>query len=429
MLKDLLKKATNKKNNEKILNAIADGYVDIKIFEYNKDRTDKKLVYHDTGDNTVTDWMRQTIVRLLSGYPLSQQGNNVWSLDNNGKAIFTKPITSLDVGNHQKSKNTDGCTIGISGAKYISNEDFRYNNHYVEYNAQKTLQDNSQKSKWLYPVFPTKILLGTGKEYSSWEALQLDNEEENREWYDKMVSWYGRGQGVVEAKDRFNDLCEAPANVYTATVGEDGVYSGAGNLIPTITVPNPNEEAGSEETPAEMSIMYGVRGAVKTPYLPGLDFDLCDFECKSSDSNDQINSEMLEPVISDSGRLLKSHYRGVGMPCFIYFNRNIDNDGNLDWGTAAANVTLSRDLSSNFLNRITFKIVMPSQTGNEYYPYNGYTLKQIGLYNDCLLEDLDGQSSSVASRMPCGTLLAIKNISSFTKTASQEIVFTWTLTI
>jgi len=427
MLKDLLKKTSNKKNNEKILNAIADGYVDIKIFEYNKDRTDKKLVYHDTGDNTVTDWMRQAIVRLLSGYPLSQRGKDAWSVIGDGEANFAlTPITTYNEANHSTGKNKDGCTIGISGAKYLGNEGYR--NHFVQYDL-----DDDDKNKWKYPVFPTKILLGTGKEYTNWEALQLDNEEENREWYDKMVTWYGKGQGVTEAKRMFNKWCDEEAiNTYTATVGSDGIYSGTGNLLKTVTVPNPNEESGLDETPAEMSIMYGVRGAVKTPYLPGLKYKANETTYSGEDI-DSLNAEMLEPVVSDSGRLLKPHYRGVGAPCFIYFKRTEPSSNgtekNLDWGTSAANVTLSRDLSSNFLNRITFRIVMPSQTSNEYYPYNGYTLRQIGLYNDCLLEDLDGQDSSIASKMPFGTLLAIKNISSFTKTADQEIVFTWTLTI
>ena len=63
------------------------------------------------------------------------------------------------------------------------------------------------------------------------------------------------------------------------------------------------------------------------------------------------------------------------------------------------------------------------------YQYNGYTLKQIGLFNDALMCSKEGVESDLSKKMPCGTMLAIKNIATFTKTADEELIFTWTLTV
>ena len=80
---------------------------------------------------------------------------------------------------------------------------------------------------------------------------------------------------------------------------------------------------------------------------------------------------------------------------------------------------------------------MPAQNATndaigKYYPYNGYTLKQMGLYNDAYLDPSmgnDNPDSYAYSNMCCGMLLALKNITSFTKTDDNEMTITWTLTI
>ena len=424
MLKDLLK---IKKNNEKILDSVADGYVDIKIYEYNKEKTDKKLVYHDTGDNTVTDWMRQTIVRLLSGYPLSKQGcseHTYTNIQNSVDEVTLKNITTWDSANHQPEQNRDGCTFGTTGAKYKYKDTISENNDLLAYTFDE------DKKTWKYPVYPTKVLLGTGIEYQNWEDLR--NELTDERYYD-LVEQYGLGEGEEKAKEVFNKLCNSNLNLYSATINKQGVYSGKGKPVKTITINTSDDNTSSDtfesETPADMSKMYGVRGAVKTIYLPGLNFK--DPIKEGSDVSDQ-SSSFLNPVISNSGKLLKTQYRGAGLPCFIYFNRGNpgSSENTLDWGKQAAKVALSKDSGDNCLNKITFTTVMPSQDTGEYYPYNGYTLRQIGLFNDSLLEITDGVlNTELSNNMPFGTLLAIKNIASFTKNADQEVVFTWTLTI
>ena len=54
------------------------------------------------------------------------------------------------------------------------------------------------------------------------------------------------------------------------------------------------------------------------------------------------------------------------------------------------------------------------------------------MFNDALINTVSGKENPTtkqASNMPCGMMLAVKNIQNFTKTADESIEFTWTLTI
>jgi hypothetical protein len=171
-----------------------------------------------------------------------------------------------------------------------------------------------------------------------------------------------------------------------------------------------------------MNKNYGVVGAIKTVYF------------------EEADNDLLQTTLTQEGKLLKPINRGIGRPCFIYFNTpQRDNKVYEGWDQPeAAEVSLSKDASANYLNKITFNITMPSQdaTSNSigaYYPYNGYTLKQMGLYNDAHLTTTTNASNDLTSypynNMQCGMLLAIKNITAFQKNADTEIRLQWTLTI
>lgn len=423
MLKELFKKpnTNNNKIKDQIAKSLMDGYVDIKAYRYN-DKNEKKLVYHDTGDNTVTNWMRQAIMQLLAGVSFSDQGRG--DVINNVKAPNT---TTYVKSNHSNSKNTDGCMVSDVDCQYMhdsENVNIAYYNHL------------DGDTKWRFPLYPTKVLLGTGKEYTSWEAFQNENEQENSAFYSKMVEWYGSGEGEETARDQFNSLIEGNigCNTYSSTYGAQGTYAGGGERLNAITVNDPEAE-DSNDIPASMAERYGVVGAVKTLYFPGLS----SMEGFNEGSVNIANAdEVLNPTVSDEGRLIKARLRGVGRPCFIYFNKTVDETdevSKLDWSNQTSDVFVSKESNNKikYLNRITFKVVMPAQKGSDinnlYYPYNGYTLRQIGLFNDALLPLKEGAQSTYANKMPCGMLLAIKNISQFTKTADEEIVFSWTLTI
>ena len=420
MLKDLFKKK-NKDLKETIAKSLMDGYVDIKAYKHDKDGN-KTMVYHDTGDNTITDWMRHAIMLMLSGYSLSFNGNNV--IDGfesaKDKDQISKPNLDYHSSSENKGYNKDGYCL--NGEQYLW-EGENSNIGYPVVGNTNFYTDNEQ-----YSLFPTKVLLGTGCEYTDWQSLKDANEEENATWYTNMINTYGDGD-VIVAERAFNsmlglesddDICQS--NQYSGTIGLQGLYSGSGSLVRAITVNDPDNTTNVSSS-AEMSKRYGVVGAIKTIYCPD----------SASDC-----SEYLEETISDSGRLIKGKYRGAGRPCFIYFNRSSQTtQSKLDWDEVTSDISVQRDSSSNYLNRITFRVVIPAQSSGtgavgEYSPFNGYTFKQIGLFNDALINttsDKNNPKTKQASNMPCGMMLAVKNIQNFTKTADESIEFTWTLTI
>lgn len=420
MLKDLFKKK-NKDLKETIAKSLMDGYVDIKAYKHDKDGN-KTMVYHDTGDNTITDWMRHAIMLMLSGYSLSYNGNNVINGFESAKDKdqISKPNLDYHSSSENKGYNKDGYCL--NGEQYLW-EGESSNIGYPVVGNTNFYAGNEQ-----YSLFPTKVLLGTGCEYTDWQSLKDANEEENATWYTNMINTYGDGD-VIVAERAFNsmlglesddDICQS--NQYSGTIGLQGLYSGSGSLVRAITVNDPDNTTNVSSS-AEMSKRYGVVGAIKTIYCPDNASDCSDY---------------LEETISDSGRLIKGKYRGAGRPCFIYFNRSSQTtQSKLDWDEVTSDISVQRDSSSNYLNRITFRVVIPAQSSGtgavgEYSPFNGYTFKQIGLFNDALINtvsDANNPATKQASNMPCGMMLAVKNIQNFTKTADESIEFTWTLTI
>ena len=421
LLKDKLKKVfkNNKNTNDKIKLPLADGFVDIKGYK------DGKLIYHDCGDNVVTDWMRQAIITMLAGVSFTKYGD---CPKYNGEG---KRGDSTDTG--YDYKNPDGYLFNGQqyGATIDKNDQCKYVSPLVIGGDQAPLNDKA--------VFPTKILFGTGKEYRNWATLQSENETTHASWYNEMVNLYGGGD---LAEQNFNSWIEnpdsppgydpAPANYndFSGTIA-DGVHSGDGLLAKCRTVNDPDISTTEVASAVSMYRNYGVIGAIKTPYtrITGNDYP----------------SGMLQEVISESGKLLRAKYRGVGQPAFIYFNQHLNNSTSENWGDPAAEVYISKDPADKYLTKITFTINLPEQTAatkssGAYYPYNGFTLKQIGLYNDSqVIITSDSQGQQVPepsdgawfpySNMQHGTLLAVKNIAPFTKQAGSNYVISWTLTI
>lgn len=396
MLKDLFNKIKEKEQNkDPIAVSIADGYVDIKGYKVHEDGT-RELIYHDTGDNVVTDWMRHAIISLLGGYIYSKSGN----AGNVKNAIgISRPLVTGDT-DFEDGKNYDGYII--NGAQFLDT-DARKNI------ATGKIALSTEQSEYPYLMYPTKILFGTGKEYASFDALSAENSVVNQNWYNDIVSEYG---GIQNASSTFNNNIGFKNNKFSGTIANNK-HSGIGAVVPCRTVNDPDTTSSVIPSSATMAKNYNVVGAVKTPY-----------------NGDTATKTYLMPSISEVGKLLKPEYRGIGRPCFIYFTEH------KNLASAASEIFLSKDASAEFLSKITFKVVMPAQNATNnaigaYYPYNGYTLKQMGLYNDAYLDPTMGGTASgyAYSNMSCGMLLALKNITSFTKTDDNEMTITWTLTI
>ena len=381
LLKDKLKNFFNK---DKIKLSVMDGFVDIKGYK------DGKLIYHDCGDNVVTDWMRHAIISLLAGVGYNSSGD------------------MPTFGN--RSKNPDG---------YCFNNK-QYNEDIVEENNQKLILPLNSQNK--YATFPTKILFGTGKEYTDWATLRSENESSNSDWYEDMVNTFGGGSEST-AQTVFDNNISLDINDFSGTI-TNGVYSGDGLLAQTRTVNDPDTSTSEVASAVSMYRNYGVIGAIKTPYIDGQeDYD-----------------SMPSTTVSESGRLLKPAYRGVGEPAFIYFNQHTEGDTEI-WSSESAEIALSKDTDNKYLTKITFTINLPEQSSatsaaGKYYPYNGFTLKQIGLYNDSQVLIGPGEAPTAGDgayytyeNQKHGTLLAVKNISPFTKQAGTSYVIKWTLTI
>ena len=167
MLKDIFEKYMPKKSgnlSDKIASSLMDGYVDIKAYKVNNNGT-KDLVYHDTGDNVVTDWMRQTILMLLSGYCVT--ANGAVGIEEN-KFKSTQPSVSEDC--HSTSNNIDGYLL--NGEQFFWEYDRATCKQPVSGNYVP--DESALTNTPIFPVFPTKVLFGTGREFSSWEDLKSE---------------------------------------------------------------------------------------------------------------------------------------------------------------------------------------------------------------------------------------------------------------
>jgi hypothetical protein len=437
MIKDILNKITEGKDKkniiDKITNSIMDGYVDIKA--YNEKDGKKELIYHDTGDNTVTDWMRHAIMVMLTGAVFSKNGDGAkgLSLDTNFSDSYSSLLNEnqYSAPDTNTSENKIAHTVGTSTLTGTNQDGYLLNGKQYFWKTEDYTGHYSAASSKLgsnyYALFPTKVLLGTGKEYDSWATLQSENESENQPWYANMLNEYGGTVSEAQAEFDANisissngTVKQKNCNVLSGSISNNVYSSDAASISRMRTVNDPSTDTSARTNTSTMSKNFNVVGAIKTCYF-----------------NSTSDSSKLMSSISSEGRLLKPTYRGIGRPCFIYFNTSTTNE---NWRDTSAEVILSNDSSLNYLNKITFSITMPSQSAvndaiGAYYPYNGYTLRQIGLYNDARLSKVvsavgtDEASAKPYNNMPCGMLLAVKNIAAFTKIADTSVTLTWTLTI
>lgn len=393
MLKDILGKFIKEKevNKDEIKNNFIDGFIDIKAFR------DNELVYHEAGDNAVTDWMRQAILLLLTGDSFSTMG----STNTSGE------INTINTANHTVN------TINDDG--YLLNKEQYFWNP-ANYTGHYSISDSGIEN--IYSLFPTKVLFGTGKEYASWNDLKNDTLNNYPEYYTNMLEKYGPSE--AEAIINFNAEIASTLNTYSSTLDNGTFIGSSATKVKTRTVPNPNSDKNTNPSPT-LNSEYGITGAIKTTY----------------------HNIATDAAKLDSNKELTSYWSGVGKPAFIYLNtpakaanirpKNWDNTD----PTVGSEVTVTRDTSKNYLEKITFTITLPEQSGSNdsiglYYPYNGFVLKQIGLFCDSRFSytSTSNVNSSVQyNNMASGIMLAKKEISPITKTADLKIQLSWILSI
>lgn len=374
MLKNFVKQFNIRKNDDEYIGFDFRGELDIKGWRNNE------LVYHDGGDNTITLWAKHSVIHAMTGDALTTFGTI-------GTNIPTDSATA-----HSSSTyiNSDG--LCISQQQYwwdgLGGSNIGYAGLAPLWSSPNT--NDPSKTNMLYSVYPTKILFGTGRESPNWASLSsLEQSTLSAIW---------------TTPTNFNTNITNASNVYSATTNNGGTYQYSGNypLIQTRMFNDPLSAkiAGSPD-PSE----YGVQGAVKDG-LPG--------------------SGNVSPTIGAANQ-------GIGHPTFLYFQKNFTSR----WEQSSSEVFLSMNTGDSYEHKITYTITMPDQTGTAsgwYYPYNGYTLKVVGLFGDsklCLANVAPTTTSSpdyyAYNNMPYGLMFAKRYIAPITKTSDLKLSIQWTI--
>ena len=338
---------------------------------------DGEIYHYEKQPNIVTKWGKHAVMHLLTGEPFSTHGVQ--------RSRDTNDHTSSGIG---EGVNNDGTMM--SAEQYfsdtITDDDFF---KLAQATTVNTTVGDEEDGNFHYPFFPVKMLFGTGEEWREWDEIPSERQGELEE--------EGWNQPIFDTNVDPSDS----DNTYSNT------YSGTG-LAKTRSVNSGDFEP--KATPALTENETGITGAIKNGLYRN-----------STEDDDLID------VSTGAERLILEN-SGIGDPCFIYANRTSR------FMQAGANIQLSAD--DLIENRLTFNVTLPEQTGdNIYYPYNGYLLKEAGLFSDTLLT-LGNQIPEPGgnlelyqahNRMPFGKLIAKRYIQPVQKAPEGSITFRWTI--
>lgn len=377
-----------------------------------------KMFHYETGDNVVTIWAKHATMHMLTGESFSTHGK---------QRIFDDGFYGGDDTAHTataigEGRNLDGTLL--SGEQYFStNTDPTFSPEAkwskATVNPETGLGDASgTDGSMIHPFFPTKMLFGTGFEYTSWNDIIQQHGDES---VDPNSGYTGIArQGFYENEG------------WDESIFEDGIsdtdndYSARGDGSSLLKTRSMNDIfSGSITTPTIQDDDIGVPGAIKD----GLYDDSAVYR---GDTGSAPESEQKTETSEGDNEFLKRKWRGIGRPCFIYSTRE------QRFFQEGSEVALSYDTPQGE-NKITYQVIMPEQTGDNagiFYPYNGYTLKVAGLFADArfLLNNTD--PTSVASdpeelrlfqQMPYGLMYAKRYISPIRKSHDVSITSRWTL--
>lgn len=374
----------------------------LKVFGLDRD---KRLVHIDNGSNTVTTWAKQMIMKNFAGAP--------YLAANTTDVPNVNYVNKIADASHSATINSDGSNM--SNLQHFND-------------ISLTQLKGNHGTDWLdayVPNFPTKMLFGTGIEMYSdtgtWKAMYSEsgvngtniNLTMTQEGAEKFISYSGAtaladltsttyGSGVA------NNLY---SNIFDGTTGVPE------NSARTVDTLDPTYLANIKSTFSASS--YAITGAIKNN----------NYETKATQT-------MFTIAPTNTAYVLDKDFRGVGKPSFIYIDRTSIDSG------SASNIYVNKSTGS-VSNRITYSIIMPSQAEetNYYYPYNGYYLREAGLYTDARLyndiaatsnkvpEVADGDIYTNYNKMLFGTLLAKRRIATIYKAYDNSYTFSWTLYI
>lgn len=383
---------------------------EVEAWGYKHDGPNKEQIYHDKGDNVVTNWAKHGTMHMLTGEVFSTHGNR--TID----SFAAKARRSSLGGDHVlDTVNNDGTLL--SGELYLGNND-----NYDMYNALPNTTDHPANTDpaigdstdgFVYTHFPTKMLFGTGIEYVNWDAVIADGKDGADQ------GGYGNAGNGGWSETSFNDRL---VTTDTGPILTENFYSniwdgGLFELTKARTVNDVFSAALSDTDNPVDGTSFGVKGAIKDATFNG--------------GNGPTVLTAASPYFA------KDSFRGVGQPAFIYCSRSqrFMQDGGVV--LEIGDIVGTEDLES----KITFTVVLPEQPLGEFYPYNGYTLKTAGLFSDAAMllkntvpasnSDNDDattqQEWSNYHKMPTGVMWATRNIAPFVKSHDTSLVIKWSI--
>ena len=336
-----------------------------------------EVFHRDKQRNKITLWAKHSTMHLLTGESFCQVGTTRLTGDSDFGVIGDSSV------------NNDGTMV--SGEQYLANPTFPGSNLWW---SRPAIGDSATHTN---PYFPTKMLFGTGYEWGSWAGIG-----DSDYW-----SYYINTDGWTES-DFDNATISNVANSYSANfVGDTLLRMRSMNDIYSAT----------KTTPVITDSDYAIKGAVKNALY-------------GSTAGDSTNIEL----VGGNYFPKKTHW-GVGKPAFIYAKREAR------YYQSGAEVALNFD--STVENKITYTVTMPEQTSayaGMYYPYNGFVLKEAGLFCDARFRlkntsppnDAGSDDSGLAefdnyTSMPHGILFAKRYIAPITKSHSVSITARWSI--
>lgn len=365
-------------------------------------RSDGEVFHYEKQSNVITLWMHHAIMHLLTGSVFTSHGNSFEEYNSSVGKVNVRTMRSRTESDHvstsESGVNNDGTMI--SAQHYFANN----NNYFPKFwtdpnitNIDPNTSDGDDVSEnFYYPFFPTKMLFGTGVEFSSWNDMTSDQKTAYADAGNTFL--YNGSWDESTFNDKLNTGAIAKENYYSNTW--DSVNK---TLVSTRTV---NDLDMDSLTTTPTTADFGVEGAIKN----SLYFD-----------------QVADSSKIDSSNLAVGAYRGIGYPAFIYTRKH------LRFFESSGEIYLTDDESS-IENSITFTVEIPGATG-VYNPYNNYILKQVGLFCDArftlgnTVPTKEESGYELYKKMPHGMLLAKRNITPIKKQESDTITAKWTITL